>query len=327
MDLSSIKRAIAEGRVDADADGSIADPAAADIQWAERTLPRRGGTGNGHNGHAAPTVVAANRRRTEASCADLEDELHVLRSTCATPQDVQRWLREELGPIAARLRRIPARLAGLDDHIALALTELSDVEEAPPVAPAPRPRPATAAALSAYKTSLIAERSEITTAIRRGELVRTEEVVAEVADRMASCRSLLMNISAVALSDDDVPAEIERALTVLTEPADLHPVQFDNKSAPTKANGHDHPQGERLAAPEPLRKTKAAPKRPEPPRRRDGRLTLTEQMAHYNERVAVAQQLGLPFKLRGLNGSTFASHADGDAALAKINAAIEAATA
>src|SRR5579864_5207670 len=83
-DLKSVTNAIDAGRIDVTDDGMIADPAEADLQRAERSLPRRGGPQP--NGHAAPTdltMVAANRRRVEASCADLEDELHVLRSTCA----------------------------------------------------------------------------------------------------------------------------------------------------------------------------------------------------------------------------------------------------
>jgi len=325
QDLKSIKQAVAEGRIDATPDGQIADPAEADRQWAERTRPRSGGPGNGNGHDADPTLAEATRRRTMASIVDLEAEVEALRAGSIEPVEVQKILREFLGPIAARIRAIPPRTRGLDAEVGDALSELSSAaEEIPPVRPRPRPNIATAAALASYRTSLLAERMEYATALRRGELVRASDVAAEIADRLIATRSLLLNLGAAVVTDADVPAEVERILHELCSPPTLHPILLFEEP---RASGHDpgvtaaKTSGGAKKMPRAAKKTSGDGRKT--PRRA---MTMREQMDAYNERVEVAIGLGLTgFRRLGARGTTFATFGGGERATAKINAAIEAA--
>jgi len=137
-----------------------------------------------------------------------------------------------------------------------------------------------------------------------------------LADRLTACRSLLLNLSAVAVTDADVPAQIELVVRELTTlPGEI---LYDELEAP-RANGHDRKVTAKRTAP--VRQKKAA--KVAPTQRWQ---TLGEQMARYNELVEVAIGLGLTrFCRRGLNGTTCATRAAGDAATAKITTAIAAA--
>jgi hypothetical protein len=224
VDESTVRQAIREGRIAAAvaADGSV-DAALADRLWAKNTTraapPEPG---------RSPSLSAARKRKLAASVALLEDEVAGLRAGSISPKDADKIVREELRPVAARLRRIArdaAPLVASKDHnatvavlkaeVARALTDIIAVELAEPgEAPRPRSKAPTAVELDARKTDLLAERMEFQHALGRGEMVPVTDVVEALGERLTNVRSLLMALPG-RLASSFAYADTKQARTIL----------------------------------------------------------------------------------------------------------------
>jgi hypothetical protein len=204
---SSVRKAITEGRIQANGAGMI-DPAAADAQWAANTMGEDRAAG--HRPDLTPTMVQARRRKSLALTLGAKAELDRLHASLITPADAECAIAEQLAPLARAIRQLAAtaapRLAGspaaeaeatLEAAINAMLLEVTGgggEATDPPQSPDPRYDRMTTAAIEAHRVQIAAMKIEAEQALARGEAVHLDDIIAGLGERLVAVRVALSSL-------------------------------------------------------------------------------------------------------------------------------------